>query len=620
TGSGTLNLTGQFSGRGLTAAVIPGTDAPSSTGDTGRSGDILTQILKTLTASTELTASGVILDNQPPISAEIAATASGGRFQADIRNLIRGDLSLTGRISGDLPISGTPGQTVTAEVNTLRWQETAFQPLNLQWKQSPAGQTVSGTTSGRDLILNLKRSSAPGSPWTGDVILDAFNLGLAGAFLPEPWDTMSGHLTARVELNPAIDAGATRTGDDITIVAAVDELLLGILDRTLRTAGPGRIAYTGTSVSVSQLILTGDDGSRLAANGHWTISSAETTPQHAFSIDLSVPDLSQWTIPEISMSPLKGSLSTSLILAGAWPDIRPAGTVSITGLAVENQRIGNLDLSLSDPPAGGGIAADFEVDDYQPGGGLRIRAGGAATIRNPAGGIQMMDGILHLNRLSARLDSLVYVADAPFDIGLTDGILTITPFRITGPELVLSGDGTLVLADGAEGSLLNVTADIELAPYESLSPDLGDLNGTVRAVLAVKGTAAAPLITGNIAVNRVNWDSPLMPGPVENFSGAIQVTPDAATFSATTLEFAGGRVEITGGLIRGGLGIRSADIRLTARELDLDYASDLQMQGSAELWLRGDWPDITAGGKVLLREVLYTPEVDLIGVLTQLPE
>lgn len=619
-GGGSLELTGRCSG----ILTFPETgDSPSD----ASGGMDTSQLLNTLTAELAVQADGLVLEKQPPVTAGIKASVSNGRFQAELEKLVWEDLSFNGRISGDLPTSRNTDQNIAGTLENIVWQGNPIETLALNLRRTPDGEVFALATDGQDLTVNLSRAAAPGTPWTGTATFNAFDLSIVGAFLPDPWHTVSGRLTAQTALNPGADAGTGGASNDFKLTASLENLVLEIMDRTVRSAGVGRIAFDNDGLRVSNVVLTGDDGSRLAANGHLALRAIEAQEQSdgsagkvsAMALDISVPDLSRWRIPGLPEND-KGSLSLSVLLKGSWPDLQPSGTISSTGLVLAGRRFGDLRLTLSDPPDRPGVTIGFAVDEYQPGGGIRMNARGQTTLSRWLDGIEYIRADTRLNQLDTRLDSLEYSLAAPLDVSLADGNLTVAPFRITGPGFEALGSGFLPLLEPRDDAKMNLSVETRLHPFETLNLDIGDLNGAVSAVLEITGSLTEPVITGSAAIESVNWDSPLMPGPVENFGGSIQITSEAATLSEVTLDFAGGRVEITGGLSRSGIGIDAADIRLTARDMALDYASDLQLQGSAELWLRGEWPGITAGGTVLFRDVLYTPDLDLIGVLTRLPE
>jgi uncharacterized protein involved in outer membrane biogenesis len=542
--------------------------------------------------------------------ASLDVSIAESRFSADIEQLVFDDLTLTGNASGDLTMPEHTAQKIALKIESLKWRDMPEQTLTARWERSERGQKA--TLHTRDDTVRAELTSSPAGGWKGFCDLDTFNLGLAGTFLPEPLNDLTGTLTSRIELD------TTLPGDNLEIAVYLNQLTATVMDRTIQTAAPGRIVYRPESVSVSELALTTDDGSRVSADGIWALkASVETSLQ----TDILIPELQSWPIPG-APDDLSGAVSADLILRTHETHIVPEGIISATGVTVSGMHIADTHIRLTPPDIPGGFSLDLSVNGFQPGTGDETPELSTTGTIDIGPGYESFDTLsvsVTLDMLEAVFSETTYRNDGQVLVHLGDQRVVVERFVVTGPETQLTLDGSLALTDDNDDPGY-VTAGIRtsMVPLAGFMPDSGIFGGNLTADFNIAGPASSPVITGEAELLNMSWDNPDFPGPVERLKGVIQLTEDEIRFQNISFRFGGGRIEIPGTITRDGTTLNAFNLSARIRDIDMDVNPDLYIRGGGDVHLRGDWPDIGLIGAVRITEALYTPEFDLIDLLADL--
>ncbi|MCD4653470.1 translocation/assembly module TamB domain-containing protein, partial [bacterium] len=619
-GTGTADITGQFTRN---------TPENSSSGP-----DSKTSYLETVFGEIDMHVTDLAIGGQAPVSTKLTATIADARFRTDIRELSWNELVISGQAAGDLQLMPSGQQIITASIDDMVWRDNPTRSIEATWQRNDHGQQITMRTYFNDLIAEFSSDTTTGSHWAGHVDFTEFELNILGPFLPLPWNDMTGRITSHIDILQSSNKQSTgKTSSSIAVTTALDNLSITVLDRTITTAGPSRITYETGHIALNNLVLVGDDGSRLATNGTWFL---DENPGSNLQLQVSVPDLSQWKFPDSTQN-YPGAVSANLFLKGNWPDIIPSGTISATGFSYGNTSIGGIQARFIDTYSSntttsgntspGTFQLEIEIDELQPGkNGPIISTAGNILCSNWMGPIDQLQMETEINSLIARLGTLEYAADVPVLAQITDGALFLPSFRLKGPDFELDISGTLPLTTPDTLPVphtypgLSINLDTALKPFGALSLDIGDLNGNLEILLKVDGMVSSPEISGIATLKNIDWDSPMLPGPIENLDGTVEITRENIVLTGVNARFAGGIIELTGGATLDGLGLNTVNVSLLARNIDMDYTADLQIGGNAELWLRGPWDDLATGGNIMIQEALYTPEFDLIALLTTMPE
>jgi len=558
----------------------------------------------------------VSVGGQASVSSKLSATLLNNEFKAEIEKLNWNDLTLSGLIHGDLLPTSDKKQTVTASIDKITWQENTMPSIEIAWHQENTGQIISLHSDANDLTADFSEDNK--SNWTGHIDFRNFKLDYLDPFLPKPWDDITGFLTTTINFQKT-SSDISEASNSIIVESMLGNLSISILDRTISSSHPSHILFKNNKLKFNNLVLTGDDGSRIAVNGMWSIDDSINSD---LQFQASVPDLAGWKYPGIN-SEYTGSVSSNLHLEGNWPNILPSGTFSATGISISGISVSEINAKFVEASSAQEIAVELAVAELQAGdAGAIINTHGNLRCKNWSESMDMLLVHTELTEFAGEIGHLKYSADLPVIIELSEGIISIPSFRISGPDLLMEISGILPISttqtDIDRG--MDISLHTDLAPFSALTPQIGDVTGSLLVEIQVNGIVTDPEATGKVVIQDVNWDSSMIPEPIEHLSGMIDIGEKEINLKNFSTEFAGGVVELTGGITRKNQNLDMVDIVLRARRIDMDYSTDLRIQGGSELWLRGPWDKVSMGGTITIQEALYTPELDLINLLTSMPE
>ncbi|MBN1880392.1 translocation/assembly module TamB domain-containing protein [bacterium] len=555
---------------------------------------------------TEARISGHALD-----TFHVDTSISNSMFSADLHRLKLDDVIVTGRVSGDVrPPKGRP-QTIRAEIDSLQWRDLPQKSYRAEWESSAKGQSAS--LKSMDGSIDSHWMAASNGVWRGSLTLENFDIEPFAGFLPGLFTGLRGTISARVE-------GTTENDDRMpegTLV--LKNLDASVWGREIQSAGPATLAYYNRCLSIQQLILTGDDGSRVVANGAWPLEKSGN--DGAIQIEISIPQLNAWHIAGIPEE-ISGSVHTKLVLHIIGSSILTEGTLSATGFRFGEMAVGYATARFLEPDYPGSLKLDLVLDDARSmASESSPRVSCTGTINLPNGIDTVTDPLIELKiqSLDAGLKAIHYSNESEILVRLMDRMLMIDALHLTGPEFSLEISGFMPLeADKTRNGSINISASAGLAPLSGQIPETGALKGSIQVELDIGNSLNNPVITGKATLKRIAMDSPFLPGPLENLDGSIIVSPETIKFDAITGRFGGGRVSVTGGLQRSGMSLNDVNIACRARDIDINYGSDLRVRGNGDFNAGGRWPDVSIDGTIQLSDMVYSPEFDILGILSNL--
>lgn len=563
----------------------------------------------TMTGNGKITLQELVINNDEPVSGSVDVVLENQRFQADFSDVSRGSLRAQGTASGDILADEQGRQTINISLDELLFSNNPTRKLEMLWQQDREKQLLTVTTDTSDLDALLIRQATPQSTWEGTIALNQFQLDPLATLLPEPWNSSTGNVSGQVTLS----------GTSVT--TTLQAFKIKVLNHLVTSINQSKIRYDSGQLEICNLVILADDNSRLSVNGQLGIQDHTKTLLQA---ECDIPDLGSWHID--ALDPISGgAVHAQLELSGLWPELIPEGSVSVTGLTSRTMSVGNTELRAMGTTLDGALQLTCQFDELKKNSSnLTVSGTSNLTVSNwnsPAPD-WLVDMVI--TRMICRSGNHIYQASVPTSVILADNHVAIPGFDLIGPEFELNISGKLPIGalseDEQTGELLSVNLAAAMEPFSSLDAEIGDLSGRVTCDLAIASTLTEPVVTGYTTFHQIYWDSPLLPGPIENLNGRLLVTETAVTLKDTAFTFAGGPILVQGGVTRNGFSPDEVDINLKAQEIDIDYTSDLQIQGNADLWFKGRWPETKIGGIVHIDEALYTPEIDLIDLLMTLPE
>ncbi len=620
-----------------------------------------------------LVAENLKIDNQDIQKADLSIRAENGFFSIRSNHLEALGIRTQLAASGTVPV-GESGRPATLSVTI---SDTTYQtsPLPALTAQIAFGAETRVTVSTSDRAVQAEAMFSPETPIRASAVFQHFDLKMVEPFVKGIIPDLSGYLTGSIRMTILKSAGFP------IVTATFPEMIIRSGNRSLANAEPIQVTLDRGMADIESFHLTGDDGSFIRVSGSAGVDSESLDMMVRARIpDLSVwqpiagseylsgwidADLQIWgnftrpmpmgtcrlgdiklgdlTVRSIDMAFERESsekrepvVVSQIGIAGiTWndapvPDTRikaqiDRGTVVLHAVGMEDQiqvtsRIGidgniradstmmldalNLDtiskiLALEEPIQGnvtGNLTLSGELSDP----------------RNWVGQCSLIV-------MESRYRSVSWHASEPIILAINQGGIQVRSFRISGDDMDIRMDGSIGLLEereDAEG--IRIQASVGLKPLLPLVDALDRLDGVIRTDMEWRGVITEPAFTGVIQLDKIIVDGPAFPAPVENVQGSITCSSGKAVIDALQATFAGGFVDLSGSAELHGGTLHGLDISVKAKDLDMRYSQDIQIQSDTVLTISGTWPKLSVSGNVDLNETVYSPKIDFIGILKSL--
>lgn len=548
-------------------------------------------------------------DHAIPI-VDVSIRLDESKLSADIRDIRFDDLAVSGTLAGELDILKGKIHEILLNIDSIKWRDDLEQSLAISFKQKPHAQSI--YLINEDSTLKAEFIFPDDGAWSGTCELDAFPLGWAAPVLPEPLNTLTGTLSCRLDIdNPSLSG-------DPRVALHLEQISAEIQKKHIHTTNPAQIVWQDQHLSIDDLTLEAEDGSRIAVNGAWSTNNTEDS---VIRCELSIPNLGYWPIPG-DFDTLSGALSANMNVRNSFGAIIPEGLISITELRLDSLELSGLTTRIKPSDSVGGLTLDIDLNSFRAG------AGDLTPLISSSGTLFVAPGYEDIKNLSIETDfdefavtikNLEFTNDQKISIEFSDNTFQIKSFRLAGPETTLEVGGSIALdKESAGNGMITLAFRTSLQPLTSLGPDMGVFTGQLAADIDLAGSVSSPQITGKINLKDISWDNPDLPGPIQHVNGAVLLTDKKIDIQNVGCFFGGGRIDLSGFIDRDGFELSKTDITLRARELDLDIMPELHIRAMADTSLKGAWPDVTIGGLIRITEMLYSPELDLMDLLADL--
>ncbi|NCF84653.1 MAG: hypothetical protein GWQ08_03865 [Verrucomicrobiaceae bacterium] len=210
--------------------------------------------------------------------------------------------------------------------------------------------------------------------------------------------------------------------------------------------------------------------------------------------------------------------------------------------------------------------------------------------------------------------------DVDFELVLGDGGLDlkgevrhelIEPIALVA-NVPLQIDEPAMIADSP------VTGSLKLPPtnlafVKDYAPALREIVGNLSADMQISGTAQKPIVAGTLVLSadRVSFVSDGLPR-LENTKISLRGTPSAVVIEEVRTGFAGGLLELGGGVKLDGEQGPTLDLLLTAKQALLTRNENMVVRSNGEIRFTGPWAAASVSGDLRLVESRYFQEIDLL--------
>lgn len=452
--------------------------------------------------------------------------------------------------------------------------------------------------------------------------------------------TVAATLTAQGEIDNWQDAVARLVVREAA-VQAVERL-------PIKTNGDVVVRYEGRKLLVDQAAVavgrstfnidgslpleTPADGDRLEVDGVLDLNELASfvpseTPIGAsgrVELEARVGGTLQTPVPEGEVRLLEAAVFNEAILS---PLTSLNGTVRLSAEAVELEGLqgdwagAKLDLTGSAPLALFGMAEAEAVPrpirlDWSLNGlvidsltalprgtGGRVSLGGHLEGLEPE--IAAMEGVVSITELDVHYDDIRMSQAQPSRLRLSNGVLTVDAFQLTGPNLeaTLSGDVTV-----SPGAALNLDLALDTdASVLALAADRISATGPVRLRIAARGAPGDPELTGELAWNRGEVASSQAGLAAQDLNLQLAIEPGTVEVQRFTGTLNGGSLAVTGNFDYAGAELTRVDLAAKADGVFLEIPEGLRTVSNTDLTIRSQDQDdnIVIGGRVDVEEGVY---------------
>jgi len=232
---------------------------------------------------------------------------------------------------------------------------------------------------------------------------------------------------------------------------------------------------------------------------------------------------------------------------------------------------------------------------------------GAVQLRGPLRNPEQMRVIGNLTEVQAELEKIKLHNDGPIHFEVSERIVKLDNFHISGDNTDFSGSGSMQLAgDRTLNFRGRGKADLKLlATYD---PDFS-ASGVVTGDATVSGTLDAPLIRGKLKIENGAISDINLPSALSEINGVLNFNQNQVTIENLTAKTGGGTVAFAGHAELAGKQV-NFDLTATANAVRLRYPPGVSSTANAELHWSGSSAGSTLSGDVTVIKLGATPGFD----------
>lgn len=533
-------------------------------------------------------------------------------------------------------------------------------------------ETLSATLESSDHSISGSFKRDPSGSMVITSVLTDFSLDRIRSFIPAPGNEIKGNVSATASI-------ALLPSAPMTLDSTVSALSVAFRDHRISLARPVRIQFDSNTLSVSPLDIISSDGSTIQAtvrsfkmDGPIDTSMQLNVPDLASWRSLAGIDDLNGTLQldlnatgMVSLPVLTGDITGSRIeAAGLSIDTLTTHLLSesatstritsdLKGLRFKNSALPDLtanalidadgltaSLNLKDagirlntvlkPLTAKQLEFDLEMDDASleryadlpPELTLESHLSGHLKGNVPLDNPLNADVDVRITRLDLTSPLMDLSVPRPIRLTLAEGMMSVIDLELSGNDASFSASGELPLAEPTSAthsvsSGLSVKASLDASAAESFQSVMDHIAGRVDADVRITGSAANPVVSGHVLLSEGILDSPDLPSRIEKINGKMTLDQGALTIEMMTARFAEGQIELKG---RADCFTDTCpiDFSLRVRGIDSAFTPEITVALESDLSVLGTIGAPSIRGEVKLQEALYTPKIDLIGILNSI--
>jgi translocation and assembly module TamB len=230
-----------------------------------------------------------------------------------------------------------------------------------------------------------------------------------------------------------------------------------------------------------------------------------------------------------------------------------------------------------------------------------------ATLKGPLKDKSQIEAHLSIPVLSASYQTLQIGIASPIRADYSNSVVTLQPAEIRGTGTSLRLQGRIPI-DRTTSSTLSANGSVDVRILKILAPNV-ESSGVLTLDLRSTGSAAQPIVQGQLQFKDVALTTPDAPIGVEKLNGTLDITEDHVRVSRLTAQVGGGQVSVGGSIA-----YRPAlqfNLALQGQSVRLRYPDGLRSLLDANLAFSGTTQASTLNGRVVIDSLSFTPDFDL---------
>jgi translocation and assembly module TamB len=230
-----------------------------------------------------------------------------------------------------------------------------------------------------------------------------------------------------------------------------------------------------------------------------------------------------------------------------------------------------------------------------------------ATLKGPLKDKTKLEAHLSIPVLEASYQTLKIAAASPIHADYSNSVVTLQPAEITGTGTSLHVQGKFPTG-GTATPTLAANGSVDMRILKIVFPDVQS-SGTLALDVRASGSAASPMIQGQLQIKDVAMTTADAPLGVENLYGTVDITNDHVKLTKVTGHVGGGDVSMEGSIAyKPSL---QFNLALQGKSIRLRYPDGLRSLLDANLAFTGTQDASMLSGRVLIESLSFTPDFDL---------
>ena len=203
--------------------------------------------------------------------------------------------------------------------------------------------------------------------------------------------------------------------------------------------------------------------------------------------------------------------------------------------------------------------------------------------------------------------------DGPLVASLSQGIVRVQQFHITGPQTTITAAGAVDLRNASSPLRLRINGNANLAMLQEIDRDFYS-NGSIALEATIHGTPSAPAVTGEVQLKNANVEYAGSPNGISNANAVILLRGTTAEIESFTGETGGGKVTLSGFASYTGRTL-AFNLRANAQRVRIFY-SGISVITGAQITLTGNTRHSLLGGRVVVDRIAYGSSTDAGSLLS----